>query len=69
LKYDIVIANILATILIRLTPELGPRIGKKLVLSGILEDQKENVIQAYSEWVDLSVLDEMYGWVLLAAQL
>jgi ribosomal protein L11 methyltransferase len=40
-----------------------------LVLSGILEDQKENVIQAYSEWVDLSVLDEMDGWVLLAAQL
>jgi ribosomal protein L11 methyltransferase len=69
LKYNIVIANILATILIRLAPELGPRIGKKLVLSGILKNQTDEVIHTYSKWVDLSIQDEMVGWVLLAAQL
>ncbi len=65
LKYDIVIANILATILIRLAPELGPRIGKKLVLSGILKNQTDKVIHTYSEWVNLSIQDEMDGWVIL----
>ena len=64
-KYDIVIANILADILIRLAPTLGPFIGQKLVLSGILENQAKDVIQSYSEWVGLSVQDEMDGWVLL----
>ena len=64
-KYDIVIANILATILIRLAPTLGPFIRHKLVLSGILDNQAQDVIQSYSEWVGLSVQDEMDGWVLL----
>jgi ribosomal protein L11 methyltransferase len=64
-KYDIVIANILADILIRLAPTLDPFIGHKLVLSGILENQAKDVIQSYSEWVGLSVQDEMGGWVLL----
>lgn len=64
-KYDIVIANILAAILIRLAPTLGPFIGQKLVLSGILENQAKDVMQSYSEWVDLSVQDEMDGWILL----
>jgi ribosomal protein L11 methyltransferase len=68
-KYDIVIANILATILIRLTPILGPRIGEDLVLSGILKNQTDEVIHTYSGWVDLSVQDEMKGWILLAGQL
>ena len=68
-KYDIVIANILATILIRLTPILGPRIGENLVLSGILKNQANEVIHTYSGWVDLSVQDEMKGWILLAGQL
>jgi ribosomal protein L11 methyltransferase len=60
-----VIANILADILIRLAPTLGPFIGQKLVLSGILENQVKDVMQSYSEWVGLSVQDEMDGWVLL----
>jgi len=40
-----------------------------LVLSGILENQAENVIQAYSEWVNLSTQDELDGWALMAGQL
>ncbi len=68
-KYDVVIANILSSILIRLATKIGPLIGYKLVLSGILENQAENVIQAYSEWVNLSTQDELDGWVLMAGQL
>ena len=68
-NYDIVIANILADILIRLAPTLGQFIGDKLVLSGILENQAKDVIQSYSERVGLSVQNEMDGWVLLAGQL
>ena len=68
-KYDIVIANILTAILIRLAPTLGPFIGHKLVLSGILENQAKDIIQSYSGWVSLSVQDEKDGWVLLAGQL
>jgi ribosomal protein L11 methyltransferase len=68
-KYDVVIANILSSILIRLATKIGPLIGYKLVLSGILENQAENVIQAYSEWVNLSTQDELDGWVLVAGQL
>jgi len=68
-KYDIVIANILADILIRLAPTLGQFIGDKLVLSGILENQAKDVILSYSERVSLSVQNEMDGWVLLAGQL
>ena len=64
-KYDIVIANILSDILNRLAPTLGPFIGHKLVLSGILENQAKDVIQTYSEWVSLSIQDEIDGWVLL----
>ncbi|MBT4154446.1 MAG: 50S ribosomal protein L11 methyltransferase [Candidatus Marinimicrobia bacterium] len=65
-KYDIVIANILSSILIRLAPTLGPLINNKIILSGILVEQAEMVIKSYSEWVNLSVLDEMDGWVLLS---
>jgi len=65
----VVIANILAAILIRLAPTLGPFIGQKLVLSGILENQVEAVIQVYSEWIKLSVKKELNGWVLMAGQL
>ncbi len=68
-KYDVVIANILSSILIRLATKIGPLIGYKLVLSGILENQAENVIQAYSEWVNLSTQDELDGWALMAGQL
>ena len=64
-KYDIVIANIYSDILNRLAPILGPFIGHKLVLSGILENQAKDVIQSFSKWVGLSVQNELDGWVLL----
>ncbi len=46
---DLVLANILANVLIDLAPVIGalPRPGGALVLSGLLEDQAEDVARAY----------------------
>jgi len=65
-SYTIIVANILAVILIRLAPKIGPLIGEILVLSGILEEQVEDVIQCYSKWINLSITDKKDGWVLLS---
>ena len=68
--HDIVVANILANPLLVLAPALCQRIGPngKLALSGILERQTDMVIQAYKPWLDLSVWQEMDGWVCLTGQ-
>jgi ribosomal protein L11 methyltransferase len=60
-------ANILANPLIALAPLLAAatRPGGQAVLSGILQDQCDEVMRAYSRWYEMSppVLDE--GWALL----
>jgi ribosomal protein L11 methyltransferase len=65
---DVVLANILAGPLIALAPLLAAatRPAGRIVLSGVLEAQAEEVIAAYSAWYAMSapVLDE--GWALLA---
>ncbi len=65
--YDIVVANILTNPLCMLAPLLSVRTrpGGHLALSGILAVQAEQVRDAYSEWIDLSVSKEREGWVLL----
>jgi len=68
-KFDIVVANILSSILIKLAPTLKKYTKGQLVLSGILENQVGEVIQAYSKWISLSVVKEMDGWVLLDGKL
>jgi ribosomal protein L11 methyltransferase len=67
---DIVLANILAGPLVELAPRLSAalRPGGQLVLSGILQEQAKEVINAYQDdFPDLKVklLD---GWVLLTGQ-
>ena len=65
---EVVLANILAGPLITLAPLLAAatRPGGRIVLSGILESQADEVRAAYMQWFDLvaSISDE--GWVLLA---
>ena len=68
-NYTVIIANILSTILLRLAPIIGPTLSHKLVLSGVLVNQVGGVIQAYSKWVNLSVIDELDGWVLLSGSM
>ncbi len=67
-RYDIVIANILATPLRVLAPLLAARTvpGGQLVLSGILQRQADELIEAYAPHARLRVWGELDGWVCLA---
>ena len=53
-QFDIVIANILAGPLIELAESIATRVrcGGLLALSGILSEQVDDVLAAYSSWVD-----------------
>jgi ribosomal protein L11 methyltransferase len=67
-RYDIVLANILASPLQLLAPLLGcaVRSGGRIVLSGILEHQADEVGNAYLEWFDMNITQRDESWVLLA---
>jgi ribosomal protein L11 methyltransferase len=64
---DIVLANILAGPLIALAPLLlrTLRPGGSLVLSGLLEDQSEQVLEAYRQDLSDVTLKTLEGWVRL----
>ena len=66
----ITVANILANPLRMLAPTLAShtRPGGSLVLSGILEGQAEEVIEAYAPWAKLRAAARDSGWVLLAGE-
>lgn len=67
-QYDIVVANILTNPLKGMAPLLAGRVrtGGRLVLSGILAEQAEDVMAVYRDWFvfDPPATDE--GWVRLA---
>jgi ribosomal protein L11 methyltransferase len=69
--YDIVVANILSSPLKLMAPMLSSRVasGGRLVLSGVLERQADEVAAAYAPFIKLSVWAEREGWVALAGQL
>lgn len=69
-RAHVTIANILANPLRMLAPLLAShtRPGGWIALSGILEDQAEEVIGAYSAWARLDVDSREAGWVLLAGR-
>jgi len=62
---DIVLANILAAPLVALAPVLleSLRPGGSLVLSGILQDQSEEVLAAYEEYLLDVTVKILEGWV------
>ena len=64
-----VLAKILATPLKVLAPLLCARVanGGHLVLSGILERQADELMQAYAAYVRLKVAAAQEGWVLMTA--
>jgi len=66
---DMVLANILAGPLMSLADDISSRVkpGGKLVLSGILSSQAQNVIDAYAQDFDFEPIAEQDGWVRLAA--
>ena len=66
--FDVVVANILANPLILLAPALAARTrtGGRIVLSGILTPQAEEVAAAYAPWFKIAVWMHDEGWVALA---
>jgi ribosomal protein L11 methyltransferase len=66
-QVDIVVANILANPLIILAPilEQAVRKGGHIVLSGILQEQAEDVRSVYQQWFDMRIANAQEGWVLL----
>ncbi len=67
-QYDVVVANILTNPLRALAPLLAgaTRTGGRIVLSGILAEQAEEVMRIYGQWFDLAppVIEE--GWCCLS---
>lgn len=66
-QVDIVVANILSNPLIMLAPVLAQatRGGGRIVLSGILQEQSQDVQAAYQSWFEMQTAQSQDGWVLL----
>lgn len=65
--FDVVVANILSGPLAIMAPMLCARVapGGRLVLSGILAEQANDVITAYSPYISLSIVEAKEGWIAL----
>ena len=67
-QYDVVVANILTNPLRALAPLLAgaAKSGGRIVLSGILAEQADEVTRIYAQWFDLApaVLED--GWCCLS---
>jgi ribosomal protein L11 methyltransferase len=66
--FDVVVANILAQPLELLAPLLARRVraAGRVVLSGILEAQAQDVAAAYGRWFNIVPWGSAEGWVTLA---
>lgn len=66
-QVDIVVANILSNPLILLAPVLAQatRRGGRIVLSGILQEQSQDVQAAYQSWFEIQTAQSQDGWVLM----
>ncbi len=64
---DLLLANILAGPLHELASRFAGLVkpGGQLVLSGLLEDQAEAIIQTYRPWFDISLYRQQEEWVCL----
>ncbi|HZD51583.1 MAG TPA: 50S ribosomal protein L11 methyltransferase, partial [Woeseiaceae bacterium] len=68
--FDIVLANILAGTLVRNAPAIAAHLaeGGRLLLSGILEEQIEDVVQAYRGRVDFDAPAVRASWARLTGR-
>ena len=68
-RYDVVVANILANPLRLLAPGARgarARAAARIVLSGVLAPQADDVAAAYARWFRIDVWDRDEDWVALA---
>ncbi len=65
---DLILANILANVLGDLAQRFAALLkpGGQIVLSGILSDQVESLVQAYRSWFEVRLWREHEGWACLA---
>jgi len=65
---DILVANILTNPLKVLAPALASTLerGGRIVLSGILAEQAQDVLAIYREWFDIETSGQDEGWVRLS---
>ncbi len=65
---DVLVANILTNPLKVLAPALAASLasGGRMVLSGILEEQADDVLGVYGEWCEMEVSGRAEGWVRLS---
>jgi ribosomal protein L11 methyltransferase len=70
-RYDVVVANILTNPLCVMAPLLAARLAPagRIALSGVLDSQARNVIDAYTPYMTLEVRAEEGGWILLEGTL
>lgn len=66
-RADLLIANILANPLIKLLPDFLDllKVNGDIVLSGILAEQEQEIIEAYSNWFDISRISTSDGWLCI----
>jgi len=69
-SYDLVVANILTNPLRILAPLLAnsTRQGGRIVLSGILENQAQDVMKIYQQWYDMNTPVFEEGWTCLSGR-
>ena len=62
---DTLVANILAGPLVELSPTLADltKTGGSICLSGLLEAQEGEIVNAYSKWFDLEPVAKKEGWI------
>ena len=65
---DVMVANILAGPLVSLSETIANLTAPegKLALSGILAEQADDVLEAYSQWFEMDPVTELDGWVRLS---
>lgn len=66
-QYDCVIANILAAPLTELAPTLANycKPGGRILLSGLLESQAEDMLRTYEQWFELAPPKQLKEWILI----
>ena len=66
----VVLANILSGPLVELAPRLAGLLapGGALVLAGLLDEQADEVIEAYAPWLELVAWRRLDGWTCLAGR-
>lgn len=69
-QFDVVVANILANPLRMLAPMLAARTktGGRIVLSGILSEQSDEMTALYSQWFELDTPVHENGWVCISGR-